>query len=137
MPQGPQYLVLHTEPAIERLERLTRGYGTLFESLTDPERKTNIRELVAALAFQKDAREETAFTLLSILHDEYGPWMEAAMDNARRNDLMDVLSEFSQYIQHQLQQVRAYQNGYLYYHFFDWAGRDMILSRLEGLPEIV
>lgn len=97
-----------------------------------------VMELVAQLVmesihYERSARDELSFACAELFMNELGNECE---ESYRR--LANLLNRFGEDVFMKLKTMKAYQNGYLYYQFHDWLGRDMVLRHLtrESIPTL-
>jgi hypothetical protein len=89
--------------------------------------------VMESIHYERTARDELNFACAEMFLNELGSSCE---DSYRR--FAGLLNRFGEEVLEKLRMMRAYQNGYLYYQFHDWLGRDMVLRHLhaEHIPNL-
>lgn len=85
-----------------------------------------IAELILqALMYERRATDELVYACMGVVEDAMGS--DCVEDYLKLSKLIHQLGIA---VFEKLQMLRAYQNGYLFYQFHNWYGKDMVLQRL-------
>jgi hypothetical protein len=82
--------------------------------------------VMESIHYEKQALHELNFACVDLFHEQLGTGSESSYTR-----LAGLINAFGESVLHKLRAMRAYQNGYLYYQFHDWLGRDMVLRHLH------
>ena len=89
--------------------------------------------VMESIHYEKQARDELNFACAELFMNQLGTECEQSY---RR--LANLVNRFGEDVLGKLRALRAYQNGYLYYQFHDWLGKDLVLRHLrtEHIPKL-
>ena len=127
----PHYVILdisqHTTELRSKLKELP---GSDVEYPNEPYRnwdEDQIMEMIIGyLSYKENAKMELAIECMEIVRQAlHGAFEEYAVV------LGNAIEAFGEALYEQLSQHEIYQNGYLFYQFHGWAGRDIILERFS------
>lgn len=82
--------------------------------------------VMESIMYEKRAQEELNYACLELVRNEIGTECEASYMRLSR-----LINVFGEDVLNKLKYLRAYQNGYLYYQFHDWAGNDLVLRHFN------
>lgn len=119
----PEHIILSTADII-------KAVGQKFESLPgfsyDEEflSQEAVDMILSYLHFEREAELEMGYGCLEMVDNFLGT---AFAD--RTTDAANAMIALGTAILEQLRHIRAYQNGYLFYAFHSWCGKDLVLVR--------
>jgi hypothetical protein len=122
----PSAVILDTDAL---LEKLRKDIVFLTENCV-PEDKI-LESVFEALQFDRNVEMELSLSAQFMLYNFLG---EKLTDYER--SFGSSIIDFGLALHQQLKQIRAYRNGYLFYHFCQLLGRDVVITHLEPLEEI-
>jgi hypothetical protein len=82
--------------------------------------------VMESIMYEGRAQDELNYACVEMFMNELGTECETSYKR-----LANLLNRFGSDVFHKLRALKAYQNGYLYYQFHDWLGKDMVLRRLN------
>lgn len=83
-----------------------------------------VQFVLDAIAYERKAPTELEYACLDLMREAMGTDYMADTQRA-----VQAVSGFGRSLVEQLQRLRVYQNGYLFYHFHSWCGQDLVLMR--------
>lgn len=111
-------LVLDTDSEIRRLLTETTEFDYIVPSAI-------AYNVLDAIMYEKHAELELQLACMDLVKRELGSMHEEAHIKLAR-----LIHAFGASVYEKLKYLRAYQNGYLYYHFHDFIGNDLVLGRI-------
>ena len=110
--------MLDTDSELRNLEKQAGEFDFLMPN-------TIAKIVLECIIYEQHAKMELQYAALELIRNHLGSAHEAAQIK-----LAKLIHDFGDDVFQKLKYLHAYQNGYLYYAFHDWAGSDLVLQRL-------